>query len=415
MRNFTILYISGSLGLGHITRDLAIAGALRKLLPGVNIEWLAADPATTVLKESGEILVPGIEQYANENVAAEQSASGSSLNLMKYLLNSRKEWKRNIDFFLNLIKSRQYDLVIGDETYEINLALREHPEMKKFPFAMIFDFVGLESMTNNPLEKLGVYYWNRIWCHDYRKKIKPPYDLALFVGEIGDIPDMTFGFRLPNRRDFARAMYTFIGYVFPFDFTALNDKEEIRKKLGYGTGPLVIASIGGTAIGKELLELCGQAYRIASEKIPGLQLILVTGPRLSVDSVTIPEGITVKGFIPRLYEHFAACDLAIVQAGATSTLELTALRRPFLYFPIEGHCEQANVARMLTQHGAGIQMRLKDTTPGLLAEIMKDNIGKKQSYPAIPTNGAELAAGHLVNAINSLSSHIDLKSSSAGA
>jgi len=28
-----ILYVSGSIGLGHVTRDLAVAGQLRKQLP----------------------------------------------------------------------------------------------------------------------------------------------------------------------------------------------------------------------------------------------------------------------------------------------------------------------------------------------------------------------------------------------
>jgi predicted glycosyltransferase len=401
MKKYNILYISGSLGLGHISRDIAIAREIRKLLPESNIEWLAADPATLMLKEAGETLVPGSEQYANENIAAEQSAKGTSLNLLHYLMNSRKEWQKNIGFFLNLVNSRPYDLVIGDETYEISLALRKTPEVKKFPFVMIYDFVGLEAMSRNPLEHLGVYYWNRVWSHDYRKKIKPPYDLALFVGELEDVPDQTFGFMLPNRRDFAKAIYTFIGYIFPFEVTAFKNRQEIRKRLGYGSRPLVIASIGGTAIGKELLELCGKAYIVAKESIPDLHLVIVTGPRLSAASLQLPDEVEVKGFVPRLYEHFAACDLAILQGGATSTLELTALRRPFLYFPIEGHCEQASVARMLTQHGAGIRMRLKETTPESLARIILDNIGKEVSYPHIPVDGAQKAARHIVKLLES--------------
>lgn len=395
MKKINILYISGSLGLGHVTRDLAIADQLRKIIPGVAIEWLAADPATTFLREAGEALVPDSDNYANENVSAEKAAKGSSLNLLKYLMRSRNEWKKNADFFLRLVKSKEYDLVIGDESYEINLALREHPEAKKFPFVMIFDFVGLEAMSRNPLEQLGVYFWNRIWSHDYRKHIKTPYDLALFVGEPDDVPDTTFGFMLPRRRDMANAMYTFIGYIFPFDVAALQDRQEVRRRIGYGEGPLVIASIGGTAIGKEVLELCGKASVLVKEKIPALQFILVAGPRLPVDSLQLPDGIVVEGYVPRLYEHFSACDLAIVQGGATSTLELTALRRPFLYFPVEGHCEQANVARMLTQHGAGIRMNLKATTPEALATLILETIGKEVSYPAIPTDGAVQAARHI--------------------
>jgi predicted glycosyltransferase len=392
MKKINLLFISGSLGLGHITRDLAIANSLRMLLPEVEIEWLAANPASTFLQEAGEKMVPGAESYANENLAAEKVAKGASLNLLSYLLKSRGEWKKNIDFFLNLIAQKKYDLVIGDETYEINLALREHKEMKTFPFVMIFDFVGLHAMTKNPVEHLGVYYWNRVWCHDYRLKIKPPYDLALFVGKPEDVPDETFGFLLPNRRDMAKAMYTFIGYVFPFDAQAFPDKEAMKAKLGYRKEPLLLCSLGGTAIGKELLELCGKAYVIAKKGIPDLNAVFVTGPRLPVDSVNLPEGAEVKGFIPKLYEHFAACDLAIVQGGATSTFELTALRRPFIYFPLEGHCEQANVSRILSQRGAGIKMSLSKTTPESLAEKIISTIGSSLSYPDLPADGAGKAA-----------------------
>jgi len=406
MKKINVLYISGSLGLGHITRDLAIANHLRKLMPEVEIEWIAANPATTLLEEAGEKLVPGVDQYANENESAEKAAKGSSLNILRYLLRSRGEWKKNVDFFLEIISSKKYDLVIGDETYEISLALREHKEMKKFPFVMIYDFVGLHAMTKNPLEHLGVYYWNRVWCHDYRLNIKPAFDLALFVGEPDDVPDQTFGFMLPHRRDYAKSIYTFVGYIFPFDVSEYADKQDIRKKLGYGKEPLLICSLGGTAIGKELLELCGRAYLIAKEKIPGIHAVFVTGPRLSADSINLPEGIEVKGFVPRLYEHFAACDLAIVQGGATSTLELSALRRPFIYFPLEGHCEQANVSRILSQHGAGLKLMLSKTTPELLADQIANTIGTDVSYPDIPKDGAQKAARLLVNTLEQYSQKV---------
>ena len=101
MNKLNVLYISGSLGLGHITRDIAIANELRKLIPEIEIEWLAAHPATTLLLEMGEKLVPECEQYANENLSAEKASDGAGLNLFTYLMKSRKEWKQNIEIFLN--------------------------------------------------------------------------------------------------------------------------------------------------------------------------------------------------------------------------------------------------------------------------------------------------------------------------
>jgi UDP:flavonoid glycosyltransferase YjiC (YdhE family) len=208
---------------------------------------------------------------------------------------------------------------------------------------------------------------------------------------------------LPNRREFAKAVYTFTGYVFPFEVTSYSDKNEIRKKLGYGNDPLLICSIGGTSIGKELLELCGQSYTIVKKKIPDLHALFVTGPRLSGDCINLPKDIELKGFIPNLYQHFAACDLAVVQGGATSTLELTALRRPFIYFPLEGHCEQANVSRILSQRGAGVKLRLSKTTPELLADQILKAIGTTVTYPDIPIDGAQKAAQYLVKLLDEFS------------
>jgi len=396
MHSLRVLYISGSLGLGHVTRDLAIAQQLRQQLPRIDISWLAVHPATLVLEHAGETVLPEASSYTNENVFAEQSAQGSKLNLLSYLLKSKGAWQQNIELFAKIVCAQQFDLVIGDETYEISLALRKPPELKRFPFVMIFDFVGLDAMTNNPLERLGVYLWNRVWSHDYRKKQKPSYDLGLFVGEPADVPDKPFGFMLPSRRQFATAMYRYVGYVFPFDPSALANRGDLRKGLGYGPEPLVIVSIGGTSIGKKLLELCGEAYEIIREKFPSLHMVFVAGPRVAIDPLRLPKEVEVRQFIPDLYKHFAACDVAIVQGGATSTLELTALNRPFLYFPLEGHSEQASVARILTKRGAGVQMRYSDSSPASLAEKISSMLGIPVSYPKIPADGAQRAAQLIV-------------------
>ena len=53
-----ILFVSGSIGLGHVGRDLEIAEMLRTLNPNVEISWMAESPASIVLEEAGEELLP---------------------------------------------------------------------------------------------------------------------------------------------------------------------------------------------------------------------------------------------------------------------------------------------------------------------------------------------------------------------
>jgi UDP-N-acetylglucosamine:LPS N-acetylglucosamine transferase len=387
-----ILYVSDSVGLGHITRDLAIARALREQDPGVRISWLASHPASLALKLAGEELVREADQYADVTLPAERTANSTRLNLMRYLVAARQAWLHNVEIFQGVMRGKRFDLVIGDESYAVDLALKADPHHLDVPFVMILDFVGLDSATGNPVEKLGVYICNAVWARDYQRSNNPTY-LGLYIGELEDVPNKRFGCLLPHRRDYAKRKYQFIGYVFDFDPADYADQSKTRAKLGYGQEPLIVCTIGGTSIGKELLELCGRAYPIIKQKIPDLRMVLVCGPRLGPDSLQVPSQVERKAYVPALYEHLAASDLAIVQAGGTTTLELTALRRPFLYFPLEHHFEQQiHVAERLARHGAGVKMVYSQTTPASLAEQVIAQLGRRITYAPIPSDGAQRAA-----------------------
>ena len=85
-----ILYISGSIGLGHVPRDLAIVSELRKQSGELDISWLAASPAADVIREAGEKLLPECKLYENENIAAESTSKKFKFNLINYTLQARK-------------------------------------------------------------------------------------------------------------------------------------------------------------------------------------------------------------------------------------------------------------------------------------------------------------------------------------
>jgi len=387
-----ILFISGSIGLGHVTRDLAIARELRHLFPDVDISWLAAPPASQILREAGEKLLPESADWIDYTVVAEKVAKRCRLDLIKWLFLSRNDWEGNVEVFKRVLDRYPFDLIIGDETYEISVAVKRNRVIKKIPYVVIYDFIGMIPISKSPLEILGAYTWNKKWVEG-SNKVPFPIDMTIFTGELEDIPDKKFGFLLPNIRDFARARCEFVGYILNMEPDELCDKAALRRRLGYGDEPLVICSIGGTAIGRDLLDLCARAYPLASERIPNLKMVLVGGPRFDAQSLELPQGVMTRGYIPGLIEHFAACDLAIVQGGGTTTLELTALRRPFLFFPLEKHSEQqVHVAGRLARHRVGMKMSFKNTTPETLAESIVANIGKEVTYDSIPTDGARNAA-----------------------
>ena len=387
-----LLFISGSLGLGHIGRDLEIAKKLREFNPGVEISWLADNPATNVLKQAGETLLPEAERLTHGNKKLENNAKNHGANLTRWVMNMRKDWSKNAKIVTELIRRENFDLVIGDETYDLIIELLRDPNLKQFPFVIIYDFLGLDRVTNNPIDALVTYYTNRVWVKSLTHE-PPLCDKCIFIGEIEDIEDKKFGFLLPNRRLLAEKYIDFVGYILSFKPEDYMDKTKVRKALGYGKAPLAICSIGGTSAGKDLLDLSMKAAPIIRREIPDFEIVMVLGPAVPIDSVKAVEGVTVVGYLPELFKHLAAADLAIVTGGGTITLELTALQKPFLYFPLEHHFEQEiAVANRCERHNAGIKMSYSQTTAETLAREVVKNIRGKVQYSTVPIDGAQKAA-----------------------
>jgi UDP-N-acetylglucosamine:LPS N-acetylglucosamine transferase len=125
-------------------------------------------------------------------------------------------------------------------------------------------------------------------------------------------------------------------------------------------------------------------------------MVIVAGPRVAREYVKRDNGLDVKGMVPNLYEHMAAADLTISAGGGTTTQELQALNKPFIYFPLEQHFEQQiDVAYHLKRDNIGVNMVFSKTTPEALAAAALENIGKTMNYPKLPTDGSRLAAKHI--------------------
>jgi hypothetical protein len=74
-------------------------------------------------------------------------------------------------------------------------------------------------------------------------------------------------------------------------------------------------------------------------------------------------------------------------------MELTASRRPFLYFPLRHHFEQnLHVRHRLERYGAGRCMDFETTSPADIAAAIASEIGRKVDYLPVATDGAARAA-----------------------
>ena len=80
-------------------------------------------------------------------------------------------------------------------------------------------------------------------------------------------------------------------------------------------------------------------------------------------------------------------------SGLTTSMELTANRRPFLYFPLRHHFEQNfHVRHRLERYGAGRCMDFDDAEPDLIAEAIAAEIGREVGYRDVESDGAARAA-----------------------
>ena len=74
-------------------------------------------------------------------------------------------------------------------------------------------------------------------------------------------------------------------------------------------------------------------------------------------------------------------------------MELTAARRPFLYFPLQHHFEQNfHVRHRLERYRAGRCMDFDAATPETIAEAIAAEIGREVDYRPVETDGAARAA-----------------------
>jgi predicted glycosyltransferase len=157
-----------------------------------------------------------------------------------------------------------------------------------------------------------------------------------------------------------------------------------------------LVTVGGSGVGQDMLERVVAGYPEAARRVPGLRMVVVTGPRIDPSTVPAHPGLEVRAYVHELYRHLAACDLAVVQGGLTTCMELTATRRPFIFTPLRHHFEQNfHVAHRLRRHRAGRRLDYDQITPDTLAGAIAAEIGRPVDYRPVQSDGAARAAGLL--------------------
>ena len=389
------LYLSSPIGLGHARRDLAVVDELRKLRPDLEVDWLAQHPVTTVLEAAGEHIHPASRWLASESAHIEHEAGEHDLHAFEAIRRMDEILVNNFMVFQEVVEQEHFDLVVGDESWDVDYFLHENPELKRFAFAWMTDFVGWLPMPDGGDREAALTADYNAEMIEQRARFARVRDRSVFVGSPEDVVPQSFGPGLPLISDWVRDNFDFAGYVTGFDPAGLADRAALRQRLGHRSDErLCVVTVGGSGVGAPLLRRVLDAAPLARRQLPDLRFLVVAGPRIDPTALPRHRGVTIRGHVPDLYQHLAAADVAVVQGGLTTTMELTAAGRPFVYVPLRHHFEQSfHVRHRLDRYGAGRCLDYEEAVdPDALAEAIVKEVGHEVSYRPVETDGAAVAA-----------------------
>lgn len=393
------LYLSSPIGLGHARRDLAIASELRKLRPDLQIDWLAQHPVTEVLGPAGERIHPASAWLATESSHVEDDAGEHDLHVFETFRRLDAVLVHNFMVFDEVV-DEGYDLVIGDEAWDVDHFLHENPARKRSAFAWLTDFVGWLPMPDGGAREQRLTADYNLEMIEQRARLRRVRDRSVFVGNPDDVVSLPFGEGLPAIREWTEQNFDFSGYVTGFDPPDEGERETLRRRIGIRPDEkLCVVTVGGSGVGESLLRRVLDAVPAARKLVPGLRFLVVTGPRIDPSSLPSHRGVSIRGYLPDLHRYLGACDLAVVQGGLTTCMELTAARRPFLFVPLRHHFEQNfHVRHRLARYGAGRCMTYDDVVDReALGVAIAEEIGREVGYRPVESDGAARAAALLAD------------------
>ena len=242
----------------------------------------------------------------------------------------------NFMVFQEVVEEGLYDLVIGDEAWDVDHFWHENPELKRGQHVWLTDFVGFLPMPDGGdheaflttdynaemIEHIARYPWIR--------------DRAIFVGNPDDIVADRSAPSCPAIRDWTEEHFAFSGYITGFTPPTPDELPDLARRARLPRRRAGVRRRGRRQ--RRRREPCSTRSspptRWPRRQLPGCAWSPWPGRASTPRCFPARPGLEVHGYVDRLYRHLCVCDLAVVQGGLTTTMELTAAKRPFLYFPL---------------------------------------------------------------------------------
>ena len=289
-------FFSSPIGLGHVTRDIAIVNNFQN----ITTNFVSGSGAAKIL-ENLDFNIH--DRYTPPSFVIK---NGSLQNPAKWLWNYYQYYKDCKNISKEIIQKDDPNLVISDEDFaSISIA-----QEKNIPTVLITDV--LETRFTNGIASL------------IEKKMNKSMQKMIEKCDIVIIPE--------NGNN-----YDNIKYVGPIVRQTNFSRDELRQKFSFKDKTIVI-SIGGTNAGEFLIEKAIEAILKINQ---GFEIVLVSGPAVNKKF----ENVRDLGFVDNLHEIIFAADLIISLAGKSTIDEAKVYGTPSIFIPIKDHFEQEDNAR----------------------------------------------------------------------
>ena len=325
-------FFSSPIGLGHVTRDIAIVNNLKD----ISINFVTGSGAAKILKK--------LEYKVNDiyNPPSFIVENGILNNQTKWLWNYFQYYKNCKKISEKIIKTNNSDLIISDEDFA-SLTVAQN---LKIPNILITDV--LETKFTKGIASLIERKMNKSMMNIIKN-----CDVVIIPEEGHDQGNIKRVGPIVREINFSR--------------------EELREKFSFNKITIII-SIGGTDAGLFLIEKSIESILKINQNI---EIVVVSGPAISKKFSNVRN----LGFVDNLHELIFASDLIISLAGKSTIDEAKAYGTPGIFIPIKGHFEQEDNAKT-----EGFVFEDINRLETLISEKLEQKRNK------INTNGAKLAS-----------------------
>ena len=325
-------FFSSPIGLGHVTRDIAIV----KNLEDFSVNFVTGSGAAKILKK----LNYNIDDVYNPPSFVVEN--GVLNNQTKWLWNYYQYYKNFKNISEKIIKKNNSELVISDEDFA-SLTIAQEVKIPNILITDVLETKFTKGIASFIEKKMNKSMMNIIKNCD-----------VVIIPENGEDVDN-------------------IRRIGPIVREINLSREELRKKFSFNKKTILI-SVGGTDAGLFLIQKSIESILKLNLDI---EIILVTGPSITKKF----DNVKNLGFVDNLHELIYASDVVISLAGKSTIDEAKAYGTPGIFIPIKDHFEQENNSK---NEG----FTFNDINK--LDELILEKLDKKRNK--VNTNGAELAA-----------------------